>query len=340
MDILKFAERMRLQVAELLNVDESAVQIREVQKNNSIVLHALTVHEKGQTISPTIYLESFYERYLEGELFDNLASEAAILYNNSKLEEFDIVSYVSDYEKCKHRIVCNLISTERNKDLLRDVPSVEVEDLSIVFRIIVQIPNREEGSILVKNDMLTRWGVEKEVLYEQAVTNTPNVCKPVILDMEEIMYEVFGGTARDLFSLTDEQVREHIKDVVMPSTKMYVVSNAKRINGAYSIMIPETMEKLAKLFDEEQFIVLPSSRHEVIAISYSEDYIQTKEMVQSVNEDVLSAEDVLSDTSYIVDVKNKQLIAVDRWEEYKKAQEVRERLKTESEKEPELAFRM
>ena len=39
------------------------VDVKEVRKNNGVVLHGLTITAKGENVAPTIYLEGFLKAY-------------------------------------------------------------------------------------------------------------------------------------------------------------------------------------------------------------------------------------------------------------------------------------
>ena len=38
---------------------ETQVDVHEVRKNNNVLLHGMTILRRGQSVSPTIYLDSF-----------------------------------------------------------------------------------------------------------------------------------------------------------------------------------------------------------------------------------------------------------------------------------------
>ena len=56
----------------LKDVTGCEITIKPVTKNNGVKLTSLTILRKDRNTHPTIYLESFYERYENGEDFDKL----------------------------------------------------------------------------------------------------------------------------------------------------------------------------------------------------------------------------------------------------------------------------
>ena len=71
MDMTDFATRVRTAVEAELGAGHS-VDVREVRKNNGVVLHGLTIGAEGQSTAPTIYLEPFLEGYELGEPFEGI----------------------------------------------------------------------------------------------------------------------------------------------------------------------------------------------------------------------------------------------------------------------------
>ena len=45
------------------------LELKEVVKNNGVVLHGLLIHSEGKNVVPTIYLDSFWEAYKSGQCF-------------------------------------------------------------------------------------------------------------------------------------------------------------------------------------------------------------------------------------------------------------------------------
>ena len=65
MKLEKFMEAVTIKVQEIAGEDAS-VHVQEVRKNNNVLLHGMTILRKGQNVSPTIYLDSFFEMLEDG----------------------------------------------------------------------------------------------------------------------------------------------------------------------------------------------------------------------------------------------------------------------------------
>ena len=56
------------------------LMLQKVPKNNGTLLDGLCITRKEQKISPTIYLNSYYERYQEGIPFHSIVKEILQVY--------------------------------------------------------------------------------------------------------------------------------------------------------------------------------------------------------------------------------------------------------------------
>ena len=71
------------------------VSLQDVTKNNGVVLTGLTIAQKDVNISPTIYLEDFYEAFLNGKSMEEIMEEIKEIYYRSKIDK-DITN-IQDY---------------------------------------------------------------------------------------------------------------------------------------------------------------------------------------------------------------------------------------------------
>ena len=60
----------------------ACVRVHRVRKNNGVMLDGLTIMREGENVSPTIYLEPFYDRYRRGADLDSLTDEILALYRS------------------------------------------------------------------------------------------------------------------------------------------------------------------------------------------------------------------------------------------------------------------
>lgn len=295
------------------------ISLREVTRNNGIVLTGLTFSKKNINISPTIYLEGFYEEYCRGRSIDEIVQEIILIYSQSKMEENLKMDFFTNYDKAKTNIVYKLINYEKNAELLEDVPHRRFLDLAIVFYYILEKEEFSQATILIHNSHLDMWKVTADEIFGVASVNTPRLLKFTVSGMLEVLTELEedefcrcknrGGRC---FGNECESLDDYMKNCVrLDETGMYVLSNTERLNGAVSILYSGVLESFAKKLGRDIFI-LPSSVHEVILIP-DENNVEKKkleEMVREVNMTQLEPEEFLSDTIYYYSTEGKKVVSL------------------------------
>ena len=91
-------------------------------KNNGKERTGILIEMPGINISPTIYLEEYYESYVAGRKIEQIVDDIKQLYEEIKQEKpWDCESF-RDYEGVRNRIVFKVINTAKNRKFLRTVP--------------------------------------------------------------------------------------------------------------------------------------------------------------------------------------------------------------------------
>ena len=283
MNMDKFLE----QVKDLLQAafPEAEVDLKNVTKNNGLILHGVCIREDDRKISPNIYLDQFYEEL--DDLYDG-----KVEYVVKKV----IVStgFFTDYEQVRHMLGIKLINRDKNEDLLKRSPHYVYGDLAAVF--IVRIPQFEDGArgtILIRNENLKFWeGVDKSKLLKDALDcmrKTPPVIKTI---------------ADALRGFMGEQSFEDMPDA-SDMIQMYVLTNQDLNYGASQILLHENLDEIAERLGVSRMYVIPSSVHEVIVVPVTGECIDIANMIREVNDTVVSREDILSYNLYLYDADDK-----------------------------------
>ena len=202
----------------------------------------------------------------------------------------------------KDRIIFRLINTEKNKDLLLDVPHKKFLDLSLVFAVLVEADNDGTAVMLIKDLHMRQWKVTKEQLWDAAKENTKRLLPAECFGMNFAVYELLSR------STPGEHERENLlrrtwhihEELELPEKdKMYVLSNKLKNYGAACIAYPYILDMLAGVL-KENFYVLPSSVHEVIIVPESSQIRQSEleRMVREINETQVPEEEILSNHAY------------------------------------------
>ena len=266
------------------------VKLNDVMKNNGVVLRGITLMQDDSNISPTIYLNPYYDAYENGDTtLGTVIDEVIDTYERNKINRSIDMKFFLNYETVKSRIIFKLINTEKNRELLRDVPYIPFHDLSIVFQCLVSEERFGNASILIHNVHLQLWKVNARELYECALENTPLLQGYELADMNTVLEEM-----KALGGIDDEEIEDMQQEV-----PMYVLSNKSRINGASCILYKNILKDFAMVVDKDLY-VLPSSIHEVILLPSdgTQESEQLKEMVREINQSQVEKEEVLSDSVY------------------------------------------
>lgn len=280
MTFLEFCEATKKEIEQKVN-PEFTIKINETMKNNGEKLTGLSIIKDEGSVTPIIYLEDLYHDFQNGQTVPEIAETAIHIltqYENPKLD-FDAADFAC-FEKQKNCIGIRLINTERNRDMLTNVPHIDFLDLSIIFICIVKNERKEiVGSITIQNDFLDEWGVTTNELYELAKENMKRELPSITMSLSELL------------------------GIDMPENNLIMISNNNKNFGAAAILYDDTLERLAKQCDSDLFI-LPSSIHECLALPVcsADDINDTaatiKGTIEDVNKTMVSEKEFLSDNLY------------------------------------------
>ncbi len=274
------------------------VRLNDVVKNNGVVLSGLTVMQDDSNISPTIYLNNYYEAYESGEAtLGMVVSDVMDAYNKNKVNRRLDMRYFLNYESIKGRIVLKLINTEKNRELLKDIPHMEFLDLSIVFQCLISNENIGSASVLIHNAHAKLWGVDSRELYRRALQNTPKLLKYQLQSMKDVLNE-----------LVEPEDGEPDMGSFSGCVPMYVLSNERRTDGAACMLYPNLIEDFSRAIGSSLYII-PSSVHELLLLS-AWHFAVGKGIVSMLRDVIvtqLSIEEVLSDSLYFYDSETKEI---------------------------------
>lgn len=278
------------------------VTINKITKNNDTILSGLTIRKGDLNISPTIYLNEYYEGYEKGQYtLYSIVNHIIETYKKNKTDKSVDMKFFLDFDSVRPFIVHRIINTERNKDFLKDVPHVEFLDLSIVFMAIINgYTNYKDGlaSITVTNSHCKIWEIGIDELIFTARQNTPRLMPATLKTMDEILMKAKASGAEDI-------------PTSAYGSNMMVVSNNYGLYGASTMLDKNYLRDLSDAFGSNYYI-LPSSIHELIVLvdnfgTYSEEL---KEVVRSINATMVDPVEVLSDSVYYFDRENDRLLVL------------------------------
>lgn len=315
LDYTSFVSIIKGKIAERMGQGYQ-VKIFKVIKNNSLELDSLAVLKEGRNYSPNIYLNAYYDSYLTGTPVTEIVERLYMIYENCTVP---IVKENFEYtlELMRPYIFFRLVSLERNKKLLKQVPYVEYLDLAITFHCLVRSEAEEIGSIRITNDHIKQWNIGCDKLMELAIKNTKKLFPPVIRTMEEVIRElIYKDEGNEMLDLGDSgyniyprgcntnQMECNTNQMECGTYPMYILTNEKGINGASCLIYKDLIKEFAQRIKSDLYI-LPSSIHEIILVPNegNEDKERFQQMVMDINSSQVPAEEVLSDRVYMYSLK-------------------------------------
>ena len=109
------------------------LELKEVRKNNGVIMHGLLIFSGSRNTVPTIYLDSFWEAYESGQSFAAVLARLLKLYREEMPGRDINMSFFQCFDKVKERICYRLIRQKGNEELLRESPHIEFLDLALCF---------------------------------------------------------------------------------------------------------------------------------------------------------------------------------------------------------------
>lgn len=287
MEYKEFVEYIKMNAGYIAG-EGGNITINHVIKNNGCEMDGLVIMDKGKDIAPTIYLDSFYELYTNGENIKNIIRQIEVIYEQNKNNVTFDVNILKHFDTIKDKIVYKVVNYRSNEKLLEQVPHKRILDLAVVFYCLLDNEYGRSATALIYNNNLKNWNVTIDDVYKAALKNTPDLLHSKISSMAAL-FEKCG------VNVDGEEV--DLKDYV-PSD-MYVLTNESKLNGAACILYENVLYDFAQKLGADLYI-LPSSVHEVILLPklsmFEKDELVN--MVKEVNTEGVAADEVLSDHVY------------------------------------------
>ena len=304
MDYKEFKESFKNDIKAALGDKGMDVTVEEnrTEKLNQ-AYDAVSIKPEGSRIGVNLNMESAYKAYEDGTPFDEVVAKAAESAASAleNVPDLDIDS-LTDYSVMKEKLSMEVVSADRNEEMLKNVPHKQMEDMAVVYRLVLDENNSGNGTILVTDKMMEQFGVTPEQLHEDAMKNSPEIRPSEIKGMSEILGEMMGTDAIPMIDPADEQ--------------MFVATVPDKNRGAGVIAYPDFMEDAAVKL-EGDFYVIPSSVHEVILVK-DDGRMTAKDleaMVKDVNATQVAPEDRLTDHVYHYDSKEHVFELADKYEQ-------------------------
>ena len=300
-----FQESLKEELAE--RGMDTDVSFQKVEKMNESY-DAVTVKPIDSIIGVNFNVEKAFDSYEAGTDMDEVVNHTADSVEKAFREAPQIdITAITDYEQMKSKLSMEVVSADRNADLLQNVPHEKMEDMAVVYRLMLGQMDEGSGTVLVTDQLMERFGITHEQLRQDALENAPEIRPSEIRGMSEVMNEIAPGMAPEI-APEDEQ--------------MFVASVPDKIRGAGVIAYPNFMEDAAEKMGGD-FFVIPSSIHEVLLVRDNGEMTSKdlENMVKEVNATQVEPEDQLTDHVYHYDSKDHIFEMADKFEQRQQEEE-------------------
>lgn len=280
MNYEQFKAAILIQMQQLLEPG-TTISLQTICKNNGLKLDGLVISSQSSNLSPTIFLNYYFERQ---DIFPDLNAicrDIQRTYEQNRTEESFDADFFTNYSAIKDRIAFRLIHYKKNKELLETVPYVRYLDLAVVFYCLLHLTETGNATVLIHNSHLKLWNITKKQLYKQACQTTPRL----------LPYDF-----RNISALLGSQDDADTPPSFCP---MYVLTNSQKLYGASCMLYPGILEAISEKLRHDLFL-LPSSIHEMILLPAENrsSHKELSEMVAQINQTELAADEILSSHVY------------------------------------------
>lgn len=269
------------------------IQCQTLMKNNDTKRHGIILQQKDNMVSPTIFLDRYYQQYLHEQIsVEEVADCIVHILEKVKDDSKKFSSLSLNYEDCKDKIIYRLISKTKNVSIRDKIPFIPFLDLMITFYIVIGYTETGVETLKITNELMSDWNMTTADLFRLAEENTPSIFPARVESMTQ-MLERYLKMPEDKF-------------VDLP---MIVIGNEAGVYGASTLLYPHIVEDLAEKIDSD-FYALPSSVHEFIIVPGKDETSlnEYSELVKHINENYVDREEILSDHAYYYDRKEKKFI--------------------------------
>lgn len=278
------------------------VEIASLKKVNR-TKDAITIRETGgSNVAPNFYLDDMYEHYQACDNLDEVFQSVADAYiaNVKSMGNMSIPNITREF--VEENVIMVMINTESNKELLKGVPHREINDCSVIYRVVFQKDDKGIASAIVDNNIVETVDMSEQELFLKATENTKRILPTTIKPMSQVIKEMMIGDG-----MPKEIAEAMISDMVSQGELMWVISNTTGVQGAVNMLYDENLQKLAEQLNDDLYI-LPSSIHEVLCVPASKgEPEEFAKMVQEVNMTVVDVEERLSNQVYHYDKELRKL---------------------------------
>lgn len=267
-------------------------------KNNGVTVTGLMLKGEEERVAPNFYLDRQFVEWMRGLCtLEDISEKICGAYQEEIKKNSNLISKIRfEWEDFRRNVFMRLVNKEKNRELLETIPYQEFLDLAVVYYYSVKISDDVLGTLIVTKEHLDLLGITEEELHQAAKSNCERFQPAKIRCMEDLLYDL------------GRKIGVEVYEARACHPFLFVMTNAKGMFGAVSMVFEEELECFAKRIGTS-FFILPSSVHEVILVPDREEFCVEyfANMVKEINETQVEVTEVLSDSIYFYDMEEKNI---------------------------------
>ena len=181
MDFKEFVNKLEQDLKDALSEISPGADVRQnsVEKLQGSSYTGISITPADSHVGMNLNADQLFEQLQEGKSYEGVLAMAVTQVDAGLAQAPDVnVADIMNYETAKQMLCFDVVGTERNKEMLENVPHTDVENMSMVYRL--QLDSNEQGAatILITNDIMAQMGVTKEQLHQVRQSFKPGEVTP------------------------------------------------------------------------------------------------------------------------------------------------------------------
>lgn len=270
----RLIEKLRIELPKEMGWEIQSYMGKHVNQNNTQLIN---IKDSERKLNRIVALESLFERYNDGMDLENIVESIATTVSCNFNDAIDLL-YNFDY--IKDKILAKVVNLPKNRKVLKTLPHKEIEDLAVMYYIVLSSQNNCDSTVTVDYHMMGYWDLSDEELYDLAMVNTAIQHHPTASSIESLLAEEFDDLPPS------------------PIEMLVVTGDGDYANGAVYITCKKVLKQLADKLNDDIYM-LPSSKQEFIVCRKSDlDPDSINNLIVDANENVLESGFFLSNHAY------------------------------------------